>query len=280
MWPVLFTVFGIPVQSYGVSKAVAAVVAAWLLGRAFSRRGMRAEDAHSIVMVATVWGFIGAKAYHLAENVDRLSWHHLGGSGFTWYGGFLAGLAAAFVVVRRRGLAVLDVAALAVAPASVAYGIGRIGCFLAGDGTYGRPSDLPLAMSFPDGAVPTDIAVHPTPLYEAIGAFVVAVALWRLQDRWQPAALVAAYLVASGATRFAVETIRTNTETFLGLTQPQLWSALLVFVGAIIALRARVLLFHHGGETSSNLDRKSQGTFARGSEHRVKESSFAHRRSL
>ena len=39
MWPVLFSVFGIQIQSYGVSKALAALVAAWLLGRAFRRLG-------------------------------------------------------------------------------------------------------------------------------------------------------------------------------------------------------------------------------------------------
>jgi phosphatidylglycerol---prolipoprotein diacylglyceryl transferase len=239
MWPVLFTVFGIPIQSYGLSKAVAAVVAAWLLGRAFSSRGMRPEDAHAMTVAATVWGFVGAKAYHLAENIDRLTWHHLGGSGFTWYGGLLAGLAAAFVVIRRRCLPVVQVAGLAVAPLSVAYGIGRIGCFLAGDGTYGRPSDVPWAMAFPDGVVPTDTAVHPTPLYEAVGAFALAVALWRLQGRWQPARLVAAYLVVSGFLRFAVEAIRTNAETALGFTQPQLWSVPLVVIGVFIFVHGR-----------------------------------------
>jgi len=44
----------------------------------------------------------------------------------------------------------------------LAYGIGRIGCQLAGDGTYGAASDVPWAMSYPDGEVPTAERVHPT----------------------------------------------------------------------------------------------------------------------
>ena len=40
MRPVLLSVFGIDVQTYGVSKALAAWVAALLLGRAFERRGI------------------------------------------------------------------------------------------------------------------------------------------------------------------------------------------------------------------------------------------------
>jgi hypothetical protein len=60
------------------------------------------------------------------------------------------------------------------APLSLAYGIGRLGCLLAGDGTYGPPSDLPGAMAFPNGAMPTTVPVHPTPLYEALAAFAIA----------------------------------------------------------------------------------------------------------
>jgi len=39
MLPVLFSVFGFPINSYGLSKALAALSAAYLLGREFRRRG-------------------------------------------------------------------------------------------------------------------------------------------------------------------------------------------------------------------------------------------------
>merc|ERR1711956_91211 len=50
------------------------------------------------------------------------------------------------------------------------HGIGKWGFFLSGDGCYGKLAspDLPWAMSFPNGMVPTREAVHPTPLYESI----------------------------------------------------------------------------------------------------------------
>ncbi len=40
MRPVLLRLFGFPVQSYGVSKALVALVAVWLLSRAFARHGL------------------------------------------------------------------------------------------------------------------------------------------------------------------------------------------------------------------------------------------------
>jgi hypothetical protein len=94
--PVLFTLFGVPIQSYGVSKALAALVAGWLLGRLFARRGLNPDDAYTMTFAGAVWGFVGAKAYCLLEHLPNLTWHDLGSSGFTWYGGFLAG-------VRRAG---------------------------------------------------------------------------------------------------------------------------------------------------------------------------------
>jgi phosphatidylglycerol:prolipoprotein diacylglycerol transferase len=86
MRPVLFSLFGLPVNSDGVSKALAAVIAAWLLGRVFARQGLPKTAAHDLVLTSTVWGFLGAKLYYLADHPADLGWHHLG-SGFTWYGG-------------------------------------------------------------------------------------------------------------------------------------------------------------------------------------------------
>ena len=65
----------------------------------------------------------------------------------------------------------LGIVANAWAPAvAIGYAIGRIGCQLAGDGDYGTQSDLPWAMGYPNGIVPTapGVTVHPTPVYETL----------------------------------------------------------------------------------------------------------------
>ncbi|GAA0467126.1 hypothetical protein Aca07nite_71480 [Actinoplanes capillaceus] len=235
MRPVLFTLFDVPIQSFGVSKALAAIAAALLLAWSFRRRGWKADDAYAVVTAATLWGFVGAKLYYLAEQMPTLTMHDFGGSGFTWYGGLFAGAVAAWVTARRRGVPVAELAGLAAAPLSLAYGIGRLGCLLAGDGTYGKPSTLPWAMAFPDGAVPTAVTVQPTPLYEALIAFALAAALLWAQRRWQPLLVFAVYLVASGVARLLVEILRTNTQVFFGLTQPQLWSVIIAVGGTVLA---------------------------------------------
>ena len=103
MRPVLLSVFGIDVQTYGVSKALAAWVAALLLGRAFERRGIGSrQQAYSLVMWSTVWGFAGAKVYYLLEQAPSLTMHDFGGMGFTWYGGPAAVDRASYPGARRR----------------------------------------------------------------------------------------------------------------------------------------------------------------------------------
>jgi phosphatidylglycerol:prolipoprotein diacylglycerol transferase len=237
--PVLFSVLGLDIQSYGVSKALAALVAAFLLARAFERLALKRDSAYSLVMWATIWGFVGAKIYYLLEQLPNFDLHHLGGMGFTWYGGLIGGVVAALVIVHRHRLPLGAVAGAAAVPLSVAYGIGRLGCLLSGDGTYGRPTSVPWAMTFPNGVVPTNVPVHPTPLYEALAAVLIAAVLWALGKYWNPAAVFGAYLVLSGISRFLVEFLRINEPALLGLTQPQLWALVSLLAGVVLIVRTQ-----------------------------------------
>lgn len=247
MRQILFSILGFDIQSYGVSKALAALVAAFLLARTFDRIGLDRDCAYSLVLWSTVWGFAGAKTYYLLEQLPALTLHDLGGMGFTWYGGFLAGTIAAVTFVRRHHLPIAEVAGAAAVPLALAYGIGRLGCLLAGDGTYGRPTSMPWGMTFRNGVVPTVVPVHPTALYEALAAGAIAAILWVLSKRLRSVAVFGAYLGLSGSARFLVEYLRINERTILGLTQPQLWSLVSVAAGLVLIARSRQRIASEGG---------------------------------
>lgn len=221
-------------------------VAGWLLARELRRIGRDPDLAWPLAVGGGVGGFAGAKLYYLIEQgvAGTLTAHDLGGMGFTWFGGLMGGALAVLVIARRHQISAGLIAGLAAAPLAVGYGIGRLGCLLAGDGTYGIPSSLPWAMSFPDGTVPTTQMVHPTPLYEALVAFAVGALIWRLRTRLRPAVLFAMFAVLEGAARFLVEFIRLNDSVVAGLSQPHLWSLALVAVGLAVAYRTARL---HGG---------------------------------
>ena len=125
------------------------------------------------------------------------------------------------------------------APLAAGYAIGRIGCQLAGDGDYGVAWDGPWAMAYPNGTVPTDVPVHPTPVYETIAMGIVTVILWRWRHRFRPGNLFALWAVFAGAERFLVEFIRRNEEVVAGLTQPQLISIAMILAGGAWILTHR-----------------------------------------
>jgi phosphatidylglycerol:prolipoprotein diacylglycerol transferase len=88
--------------------------------------------------------------------------------------------------------------------------IGRIGCFLVGD-DYGRPTDLPWGVAFPEGLPPTTTSVHPTQLYEAVGLGVLGWLLLGWRRSGVPDAIVLGrYLIGAGALRFVIEFVRVN----------------------------------------------------------------------
>ena len=89
-------------------------------------------------------------------------------------------------------------------------------------------------MAYPNGTVPTTEEVHPTPVYETIAMGIVALLLWRWRHRWRPGTLFGLYLVLAGAERFLVEFVRRNDDVFLGLTQPQLLSIVMMAGGGIM----------------------------------------------
>ena len=224
-------------KTFGLMFALGFLAAGGVVARRFDELGKPRDWAYEMVFAALVGGLVGARVYYLAQNWDDVSHDLIGnlfsGSGLVWYGGALGGALAVFLWAWWRGflgLVLLDVAAPALA---VGYAIGRIGCQVSGDGDYGKASDLPWAMSYPDGTVPTDERVHPTPVYETLAMGLIAWLLWRLRDRFRPGILFALYLVLSGLERFLVEFLRRNDETVAGLTTPQVESLVLMLIGTV-----------------------------------------------
>lgn len=235
MRPVLFELGPLSVHSYGVMWALAALAAWWVVRSELTRRAGRGDAAGSLTIAALLGGVVGARLYWMAEHAGdvRLA-DSLSGAGFTWYGGVIGGALAMLLVARRVRVSLPALLGAAAPALAIAYAVGRIGCQLAGDGTYGVPSDLPWAMSYPDGEVPTLERVHPTPVYETLTGLLIFTVLWRLRARISAVSLFAVYLVLSGVARFLVELLRRNDAVVLGLTQPQLFAAAFVLVGVVL----------------------------------------------
>lgn len=247
--------------TFGLMLWCAAVAAGVVLHYNFKRKGIQA-DALNIVALVTVAGILGAKLWHELEqpaqffaamsDLGSILHHHpatfpaafidWAQAGFAWFGGLVAGIIVLLWQGYRARIAPLSMLDLAAPSAALGYGIGRIGCHLSGDGDYGIPTNLPWAVSYPRGLVPTTARVHPTPIYEFLAALVIAYILWRIGG-WaiaaaRPAGIVFAwYLILTGVARFLVEFIRINQKSFFGfLTNAQTASVVSVIAGAFLLL--------------------------------------------
>ena len=126
----------------------------------------------------------------------------------SWFGGFAGGIVAGLAVMGWKRLPIVAVLAAATPALAVGQAIGRIGCFLVGD-DYGRPTQLPWGVAFPEGLPPTVVPVHPTQLYELAALLPLAWVLVRFRSSGRSNAFVlGAYLTLAGKIRFLIEFIR------------------------------------------------------------------------
>src|SRR5882762_3461651 len=240
MYPTLFRIGNFEVTSFGVMVAIGALVGLWVFGRELARSGLPASGSDA-AMAGVFGGLAGAKLLWVVEHLGDEPFRDLlfSRGGMSWFGGFAGGVLTALIVMRRMRLPVVATVAASTPALAIGHAIGRIGCFLVGD-DYGRPSDLPWAVAFPQGLPPTDVRVHPTQLYEMFALFIMAWLLIRWRRRGVPDAIVLGrYLVLAGSIRFAIEFIRINVRIAGPLTLAHLVSLALVIIGAALLVLGR-----------------------------------------
>jgi len=235
--------FGLTVYTFGLMLGLAFIAAGWLATRRLAELGRPVDWSYEMVFSALVGGVVGAKLWWLVEEWDSVGGDVLAnlfsGVGLVWYGGLAGGALGLLAWALWRRAPLLMVADLAAPSIALGYAVGRIGCQLAGDGDYGVPSDVPWAMAYPEGTVPTTEEVHPTPVYETLAMGAAAAGLWRLRDSLPPGGLFALYLVLAGIERFLVEFVRRNEALVLGLSLAQLTSLVMIAAGTVWLLRLR-----------------------------------------
>ena len=274
MYPVLFELpewipllGGEPITSFGVMMLLSFLTGGYVLRAEMRRMGEDPERAWDLVFMAVIGGIVGAKAYYVLLNYERLLSDPVGlvfsRGGLVWYGGFL--LATALVVweIRRQKLPLRRMADACAPALALAYAVGRVGCFLVGD-DWGRPTGSWVGIRFPEGAPPTRVdiieqefgitvdpalveeygqvvPVHPTQLYEVGMSTLIFFLLWRIRRHaHQTGWLFMLWLVLAGLERFLVEFWRAKDDRFIGvLTLAQVFSLAIVAVGVAGMMRTR-----------------------------------------
>ena len=160
MIPVLFEFGPLRVYSYGLMLGIAFLLGSAILARALKRRGLDPGIANTVTILAVAFGIAGAKFLYLIEEFEAFRANPVGmtfsAGGLTWYGGFLLALLAVSLYIRWKKVPFMKVWDCLGIALILAYGVGRVGCHLSGDGDYGRPTTLPWGTIYAEGtAKPT-----------------------------------------------------------------------------------------------------------------------------
>jgi prolipoprotein diacylglyceryltransferase len=225
------------------------------------------QHVGTMTFIAAIGGILGAKIFDAIEDMDKLIEDPIGvifsGAGLSIYGGLIIGGGAVVYYAYKKELKIVHVIDASAPALILAYGIGRIGCQLSGDGDWGIPNthEMPSAISsLPEwmwkfdylgnvsgvdlGAPGRPVLVDgytyegnawPTPFYETIMSFIIFGILWGIRNRIKIAGVMfSTYLIFNGVERFFIEKIRVNNSYhFLGMeaTQAEIIAVLLVVAG-------------------------------------------------
>ena len=95
----------------------------------------------NMIMIAAISGIIGAKLFSNLEEWDAFIYDPWGQlfsfSGLTFYGGLICGTIAVAYYAKRNKINIMHLTDAFAPSLILAYGIGRIGCKLSGDGDWG-----------------------------------------------------------------------------------------------------------------------------------------------
>jgi phosphatidylglycerol---prolipoprotein diacylglyceryl transferase len=227
---------------------------------------------YQIMVKVTFWagviGFAGAKLFDMVEHWHVFLSNPLGtifsSTGFTYYGGFIFGMLTFFYIGVRHGMKLAHVSDTGAPGIMLAYGVGRIGCELSGDGDWGivnvhpKPEwlhwlpDWMWASNYPHNAVNigeyiTGCAgqychilpqgVYPTSFYEAVICIGLFGLMWAIRKKVNIGGFMSFfYLILIGIERFFIEFIKVNIRYNIfgvSLTQAQVISVLEFIVGTV-----------------------------------------------
>lgn len=238
MHPIICTIGPVTLYSYGLMFALGSLIALILMLKDARQRGIEKNLFYDIYLWVLVGAIIGARLLYCLTNIDffiknPLEIIKIQHGGLSWFGGFVFGLIAFFIVTSKYKKNFFEIADICVPYIALAQSIGRIGCFLNGC-CYGKITDFIIRVKFPFSPE----AVHPTQPYSALSLFLIFIILKYYQKAKKIFAgeIFCMYLFLAGAERFLSEFLRGDTipTHFFGLTLYQVFSLIWILASLVL----------------------------------------------
>ena len=255
MHSTLFTIFGIPIRSYGFMMVVGFALGLWRAIRVAPKRGIDPDRVYDLALVVLLSGVIGARIVYILLNLQSENFREffaVWNGGLSFHGGVVFAFLAAYIYTKRMQMPFWRCADLLAPSVAIGYAFTRIGCFLNGC-CYGAPTDLPWGVRFMEQGTLTPPS-HPTQIYASIANIIIFFILVKLEKfRRAPGFIFTCYLGLYSIYRFLNEFLRKGYSaqvSFFGLTQAQIVSIVIIVIcAAIVAVKYRTV---DAGDIKSN----------------------------
>jgi len=241
--PVAFQIGALEVRWYSLAILTAVLTAILIASRGAKRKGIDPQEIGSVAIWAVLGGIIGARLFHVMENLDHYASNPsdlMEFKGLAIWGAVAGGAVAVFVYAKIRNLPFMRLADVIVPGLLVAQIIGRFGCIVNGD-AYGDVTGLPWGFiySHPDAEIPSRLAnvpTHPYPVYEMLWNGVILMIILGLRRHLKAdGMLLLSYLSFYSVGRFALSFVREEKIWFWELQEAQV-IAIVMFIASIAML--------------------------------------------
>ena len=240
----------LPIRAYALAILVGIFVAMWVGDRRWVARGGREGTVYDIALWAVPFGIIGGRLYHVLTDwttyfgPDGRGWVaalQIWNGGLGIWGAITLGGVGAWIACKRRRIPLPPMADSLAVGVALAQAIGRWGNWFNQE-LFGRPTDLPWAVQIDPANRPAGYTAyatfHPTFLYESIWLVIVAGLTAWADRRWTMGhgRVFALYVALYCAGRLGMETLRIDPATHLAGLRINVYTSILVGVGAVAHL--------------------------------------------
>ena len=207
-WYALAYIFGI-LFGWAYARAIIRSPALW-----GGKPPMTVEDFDDFILWVTLGIILGGRlGYVLFYNfpiyaANPLQIFELWTGGMSFHGGFVGCVLAVVLFARHRKIPFLSLGDVTCAVGPIGLFLGRLANFVNGE-LWGRPTDVPWAMIFPNGGPPPR---HPSQLYEAtlegVVLFIVLAIAMRMGALKRPGLVIGIFAVGYAIARTTCEFFR------------------------------------------------------------------------